>query len=341
MAERARTTMYDVATAAGVSHQTVSRVVNDRPNVRPETVAKVRVAMEELGYRPSSTARNLAVRRSSAIGVVSFMGPWFGPTTMLMEIEAAARRSGYDVQIVSAVGLHPEQVDAAVENLLRRDVEGAVIIAPTDAQAAMVQGLVGQLPVVAVEGRLDGSAPFVGGDNEAGGYLSARHLMDHGHRTIAHVTGPPDWAEARHRTRGWERALREGGLAPGPEFVGDWTAESGFVAGKALLAHERFSEVTAVFVGNDPMALGLQSALYHAGITIPSRISIMGYDNTPESGWFYPALTTVEQQFDAIGATALTSLVSLIDGEAPQEELLVTPRLVSRSSVARSGAPRS
>lgn len=327
--------MYDVADAAGVSHQTVSRVVNDRPNVSPQTRARVRAAMEELDYRPSGTARSLAVRRSGAVGVVSFMGPWFGPTTMLMEIEAAARRSGYDVHIVSAVGLQGQVFEAAVEGLLRRDVEGVVVIAPTDAQAAMVEGIFGRLPVVAVEGRLDGRAPFVGGDNEAGGHLAARHLMDHGHRTVAHVTGPPDWAEARQRTRGWERALREGGLEPGPQLVGDWTAESGFRAGTALLADPRLPEVSAVFVGNDPMALGLISALYHAGVEVPGRISVMGYDNTPESGWFYPALTTVEQQFDAVGAAAIEGLVSLIEGEPPRPELLVTPRLVSRSSVAR------
>ncbi|WP_130013568.1 LacI family DNA-binding transcriptional regulator [Serinicoccus sediminis] len=329
--------MYDVAAAAGVSHQTVSRVVNNSDQVRPETVDRVRRAMVRLGYRPSGTARNLAVRRTRSLGVVSFMGPLFGPMSMLLSIEAAARRSGYAAQLVSAHGLDAGQVDAVLEEVLRRDVEGVAVIAPTDQQAGMVAGLRDQLPVVAVEGRLGDDVPFVASDNEAGGRLVAEHLLECGHRTIAHVSGPEDWGEARQRTAGWANRLRSAGVEPGPVWAGDWSPESGYRAGVELLAHPRWGEVTAVFAANDSMALGLMAALHRAGAGVPGRVSVIGYDNTPESGWLQPALSTVEQQFDAVGAAAVERLVTSLEGGAAQAELLIPPRLVSRSSVARHG----
>ncbi|WP_201023246.1 LacI family DNA-binding transcriptional regulator [Serinicoccus chungangensis] len=332
-----RTTMYDVAAAAGVSHQTVSRVVNGSPQVRPETVDRVRRAMTRLGYRPSGTARNLAVRRTRSLGVVSFMGPLFGPMSMLLSIEAAARRSGYAAQIVSAHGLDAGQVGAVLEEVLRRDVEGVAVIAPTDGQARMVDGLRAQLPVVAVEGRLGEDVPFVASDNEAGGRLVAEHLLECGHRTVAHVSGPTDWGEARQRTAGWADRLIAAGVQPGPVWVGDWSPEAGYRAGLELLEHPRWEEVGAVFAANDSMALGLMAALHRSGVEVPARVSVIGYDNTPESGWLQPALSTVEQQFDAVGAAAVERLVSLLEGGDGAAELLIPPRLVSRSSVSRHG----
>lgn len=330
--------MYDVAAEAGVSHQTVSRVVNGSSQVRPETVERVRQAMARLDYRPSGTARNLAVGGTRSLGVVSFIGPLFGPMSMLLGIEEAARRRGYATQIVSAHGLDVAQVHAALEEVLRRDVEGLAVIAPTDGQAQMVAGLVGKLPVVAVEGRLADEVPFVASDNEAGGRMVADHLLEHGHRVIAHVSGPEDWGEARQRSAGWARRLDEAGAERGPRWAGDWGPGSGYRAGQELLTHPRWPEVTAVFAANDSMALGLMAALHQRGVEVPQRVSVMGYDNTPESGWFFPALSTVEQQFDAVGAAAVERLVALLEGGAESEDLLVPPRVVSRSSVAREGS---
>lgn len=329
-AHAGRVTMYDVARHAGVSHQTVSRVINGAPNVAPPTKDRVQQAMELLGYRPSASARNLAARRTHAIGVVTFIGPYFGPASTLHSIEVAARSRGYFAHISSLAGLGPRDARAALEVLLQRDVEGLMVVAPTDEQAELVASVLPHdLPVLALEARLAGR-PLVASDNELGGALAAGHLVSLGHTRIGHVAGPPDWSEARQRTVGWERVLREHGLEPGPRQDGDWSARSGYQAGAELAR----SGVSAVYAANDQMALGLLTALHERGIRVPDDVSVVGYDNTPDSGWYLPALTTVEQEFREVGAVGITQLLALVEGRSVEAQVLVPPVLVVRSSTA-------
>jgi DNA-binding LacI/PurR family transcriptional regulator len=325
-----RVTMYDVARQAGVSHQTVSRVINAAPNVAPPTRDRVREAMQLLGYRPSASARNLAARRTRAVGVVTFIGPYFGPASTLLSIEVAARTHGYSAHISSLAGLGPRDARAALEDLLQRDVEGVIVVAPTDEQADLVASVLpDELPVLALEARLAGR-PLVASDNELGGALAAGHLIDLGHTRIGHLAGPPDWSEARLRTVGWERVLAEHGLEPGPRQDGDWSARSGYEAGTELAG----SGVSAVFAANDQMAMGLLTSLHERGVRVPDDVSVVGYDNTPDSGWYFPALTTVEQEFREVGAVGIAQLLALVEGRDVEPQVLVPPVLVVRSSTA-------
>lgn len=331
---RARATMYDVARRAGVSHQTVSRVVNGAPNVATGTQERVREAMELLGYRPSASARTLAARRTRSIGVVTFIGPYFGPVSTLLSIQSAARSRGYTAHISSLAGLGSTEATAVLEELLEHDVEGVIVVAPTDEQAELVTAVLpDDLPALALESRLPGRA-LVASDNELGGALAAEHLVGLRHTRIGHVAGPPDWSEARLRTVGWERVLRDHDLEPGPRLDGDWSARSGYEAG-LLLAR---SGVSAVYAANDQMAVGLLTALHEAGLRVPDDVSVVGYDNTPDSGWYFPPLTTVEQEFREVGAVGITQLLALVEGEAVDPERLVPPALVVRRSTGPAPA---
>ncbi|SOC53774.1 transcriptional regulator, LacI family [Ornithinimicrobium cerasi] len=322
--------MYDVGREAGVSHQTVSRVINDSPNVAEETQRRVREAMERLDYRPSASARSLAARRTRVIGVVTFVGAFFGPMSTIQAMEAASRARGYTPYTVSLADLELDHARALLDDLLQRDVEGLVVVAPTDEQAGLVDSVLpGDLPVLALEARLPGR-PLVASDNELGGALAAEHLVSLGHTRIGHVAGPADWAEARLRTVGLERVLAERGLEVVAKVDGDWSARAGHEAWPVL----RDAGVTAVYAANDQMALGLLSAMCEDRLRVPEDVSVVGYDNTPESEWYYPSLTTVEQDFRGVGEVGIQQLVRLVEDRAVERELLVSPHLVIRRSTA-------
>lgn len=330
-------TMYDVARRAGVSHQTVSRVMNSRGHVRVSTAQRVRQAMEELGYRPSASAQSLAGRRSTTVGVITFNGPLFGPSSTLQSVEREARGHGYAVLSIALHGCDDDEVQDAVAELLRRDVAGVLVVAPRDDEQGWLGLLPEHLPVVALEAALPGH-PLVASDNEAGGVLVARHLLGLGHRRVVHVAGPPDWSESRLRSSGFERVLREAGAPPVETLAGDWSARSGYAAGVAVAQED----VTAVFAANDQMALGVLTALHRAGRRVPDDISVVGYDDHPDSAWYLPALTTVEQGFHAVGVAGITAMMQAIGGVVPAGAL-IPPRLVERESTAapERSSPRS
>lgn len=327
-AGKQRPTMYDVARLVGVSHQTVSRVVNSAPGVATDTEQRVRAAMEQLGYRPSASARNLAARRTRAVGVVTFVDPYFGPASTMRSVEAAARARGYTPYSVSLAGLRLSQSRAVLNDFLQRDVEGLVVVAPTDEQAELVDSVLpSELPVLALEARLPGR-PLVASDNEEGGLLAGKHLLALGHQVIGHIAGPPDWSEARLRTVGWAKALTDQGLDAGIRVDGDWSARSGYEAWPRM----QEAGVTAVFAANDQMALGLLSALCQAELRVPADVSVIGYDNTPESGWYFPPLTTIEQEFLRVGEVGIEQLLKLVEGLPVEPEVLISPAFVARNS---------
>ncbi|HUC59913.1 MAG TPA: LacI family DNA-binding transcriptional regulator [Streptosporangiaceae bacterium] len=323
--------MADVAKLAGVSAQTVSRVLNDHPNVSVRARDAVLAAISELGYRPNAAARTLVTRRTRTLGVISFDTTLFGPASMLHGIERAAAGE-YFVSIASLPALDRAGVVGAVERLLEQGVDGIIVIAPMKSAVDACGNIGHPVPLVAVGCGTHASLASVAVDNGAGAALATSYLLGLGHRTVHHIAGPRAWLDAQERVAGWRSALREAG-APMPELVaGDWSSASGYRIGSGIADD---SHVTAVLCGNDHMALGLLRALAENGRKVPEDISVVGFDDIPESGYFLPPLTTVRQDFGALGRHALGVLVALIDGQqAPESCLRVPPQLVARASAA-------
>jgi DNA-binding LacI/PurR family transcriptional regulator len=324
--------MADVAQLAGVSHQTVSRVLHDSPHVRPDTRQRVLSAMRQLDYRPNTVAQALVTGRSRTLGVVSFDTTLYGPASTLLGIEQAAHDAAYGVSISSVRSLNRPSVIAAIHRLRDQGVDGVVVIAPLRAGVEALRHLRPDFPLVAVEAGPDASIPVVTVDQVAGAAAATRHLLDLGHRTVWHMAGPADWKEAEERVEGWRRALRAAGAPIPPMVRGDWTARSGYELGRALL-EER--ELTAIFVANDQMALGLLRRIHEAGREVPRDLSIVGFDDLPEAAYFTPPLTTVRQDFAELGRRCLHVLLARIEGEQSSEErVVVAPELVVRGSTA-------
>ncbi len=322
--------MTDVATAAGVSHMTVSRVLNGSARVSPQTRAKVEEALRELGYRPNAAARALATGRSGQLSVVFFDTTLYGPASALFAIEQAARREGYSVSIVSLPRIDTDTLRDAVAMLRAQAVAGTIIVAPHTSAAAALRVVPPDLPTVVVGGA-DASLPLVGIDQETGARRATEHLLELGHETVWHVAGPGTWVDARGRVRGWRKALQRAGVSAPPPLTGDWSARSGFEAGQQLAAD---ASVTAVFVANDHMALGVLRAMELAGRRVPRDVSVVGFDDVPESPYYPPALTTVRQDFDAMGVQALATLLARMNGDEPARRELLTPDLIVRDSTA-------
>jgi DNA-binding LacI/PurR family transcriptional regulator len=326
--------MADVAKLAGVSHQTVSRVMNDSPKVREPTRQRVLAAMRELDYRPNPAARALVTGRSRTLGVVSFDTTLYGPASTLFGIERAAHEAGYFITIVSVAALDRDAVLDAVERLRRQGVDGILVIAPRMAAADALVALPPDVRLVAVEGGPGEPVPLVAVDQVAGASLATRHLLELGHRTVSHIAGPADWIEAQQRTEGWRSAvLAAGAEAPAP-LIGDWSPRCGYELGQRLA---RDATVTAAFVANDQMALGVLRALHEAGREVPREISLVGFDDIPEAQYFMPPLTTVRQDFGEMGRRSLRLLLDVMAaGQQRPAGETVAPELIVRASTARA-----
>lgn len=321
--------MVDVARHAGVSHQTVSRVINNMPNIRPETRDRVLAAIEELGYRPNSAARALVTKRSRTIGVIATESGLFGPTSIHRSIEEASRQQGYFVGSVSLKSLDAQSLRAAIDHLLAQSVEGIVMIAALREAVELVHQQDPGVPLVVVEGDLSRARFAVGVDQYAGARLATQHLIDLGHRRIAHVTGPKGWTEAEERLKGWREAMTEAGLDADLCVAGDWSAAEGFRAGIELA---QVKDLTAIFAANDQTALGVLRALHEAGRVVPDDISVVGFDDSPEAGFLIPPLTTVRQDFKEVGRRAIGVLHAAILGEPEDLDRLIEPELIERAS---------
>jgi DNA-binding LacI/PurR family transcriptional regulator len=330
--QRRGAVMADVARVAGVSHQTVSRVINGSDSVRPETRERVLRAMRELDYRPNSLARALVTGRSWTLGVVSFDTTLYGPASTLFGIERAAHAQGYFVSIVSVTSLDRDSVLGAVAQLRGQGVDGILLITPQESAVEAVLHLPRDMPVVAVEAGPEESVPVVTVDQVAGAAGATRHLLELGHRTVWHVAGPSDWLEARQRIDGWMAALEEAGADPPPLLSGDWSARSGYELGRRLAS---VRDVTAIFAANDQMALGILRALYEAGREVPRDLSIVGFDDIPEAQFFTPPLTTVHQDFNEVGRQSLMLLLDEIGASTrSSSRVVVPPSLKVRESTA-------
>jgi DNA-binding LacI/PurR family transcriptional regulator len=324
-----RPVMVDVARRAGVSHQTVSRVLNGHPNVSAETRAGVLAAIRDLGYRPNAAARTLVTGRTNVLGVISFDTTVYGPASMLYGIERAAY-PGYSVTVASSPAFDRHLLPEAVERFLGLAVEGIIVIASQTAAVAAITALAVDIPLVAVKCGTHAPLPSVAIDNRAGAAQATRHLLDLGHETVHHVGGPASWLDADERVAGWRETLHAAG-APEPELIrGDWSARSGYEIGHRLAA---LPEVTAVLCGNDQMALGLLRAYAERGRQVPGDVSVVGFDDIPEAAFFRPPLTTVRQDFGELGRRAVQMLLARISGEHRfQPALPIAPELVARAS---------
>ena len=300
----------DVARVAGVSQKTVSRVFNNEPYVSAAVRTRVLEAAEQLGYRLNNAARALASGRTRSIGVVTLGTALYGPASLLVGIERAARETGYAIRVVNTADGAPAGIAGAVESLLDQGVDGIVISEPIDEGTVAVQV---DLPVLV----LGAPASFAGPRAVTAGVradLLARaateHLLDLGHRTVHHLAGPQRWYSARDRLEGWRAALAERGAPEPPVAEGDWSAASGYDVGRALAADPT---VTAVFAANDDMAIGLIRALREADRRVPADVSVVGFDDIPVADYVSPRLTTVRQPFDAVARAGLELLVHAIE----------------------------
>ncbi len=329
--------MTDVARLAGVSHQTVSRVLNDNPNVREQTRLRVRAAIAELGYRPNRAARVLVTGRSQVIGVLAQSSTLYGPASLLAAFEQAAAMAGFGVSVGSVRSLDRKSVAEAVNRHLDQRVAGLVVIAPVRSASEALDDLPADVPLVTIDGDPERASALVTVDQEQGGARATRALLEAGHRTVWHISGPPDWFDSQGRIAGWRRALDDAGVETPPLIQGDWSAASGYRAGQMLA---RMPEVTAVFAANDHLALGLLRALAERGRRVPEDVSVVGFDDVPEAAYFIPPLTTVRPDFNSVARASLDLLLRQIEtGESVGDRRTIEPTLVVRDSVAPPARP--
>lgn len=324
----------DVAKRAGVSHQTVSRVLNDEDTVRPATRDRVEVAIRELNYRPSAAARALATRRSRTIGLITTGAPLFGPASTMLAFQEAARAAGYRVSIASMSAIdHGAMVDA-VDGMLAQEVEALVVIVADEATFATIAGIDLGVPLVAAESSGHEGMFSVSIDQYGGARLATRHLIDLGHRRILHLRGPAGSLDAGERERGWRDELAGAGLAASDPPVGDWMPSSGFALARRLVETGAVGPdaASAVFCANDQMAIGLLHSFADAGIAVPRDVSVVGFDDIPEAEHFSPPLTTVRQDFTDLGARLMTTVLTAVDGAVPAAPLRTPAQLVLRRS---------
>jgi DNA-binding LacI/PurR family transcriptional regulator len=323
----------DVARLAGVSQKTVSRVFNDEQYVSADVRRRVLEAADELGYRLNNAARALASGRTRSIGVVTLGTALYGPASLLMGIERAARDTGYALRVVNTLEGDPGGIAGAVESLLEQGVDGIVISEPIDESKVSIHV---EVPVLVLGAPPDFAGPRVvtaGVGSDLLARAATEHLLGLGHATVHHLAGPQRWYAARDRLDGWRAALKAHGRDEPSVVQGDWSAASGYAAGRELASD---GDVTAVFAANDDMAIGLIRALTEAGRRVPDDVSVVGFDDIPVAAYVTPPLTTVRQPFDAVAQEGLKLLVHAIE-KPHQDPLLASDppvELVVRSSTA-------
>ncbi len=341
-------TLQDVAKLAGVSSKTVSRVVNDQGEISEATRRRVQAAIEQLGYRPNITARNLVSGRSDTLAVVVWGIDYYGPSRTVIGVEQQSDELGYSLFL--NLMYHPDDsnVDPILDALVARRVDGIIWAVPEvgDNRAWIKPDRLKHLPpIVFLSMSPRPELPVVAVDNHSGASQATQHLLDQGRRKIGLIGGPLAWWEARERYAGWKDTLQRAGLQVSPSLVvnGDWTAASGERGMRKLL--EQQPDVDAVFVCNDQMALGALGVAHESGRCIPKDLAIVGFDNTPESAYFWPPLTTVYQQLTDVGGMAVQILQKLIEAKRQNQDhveavttLLPTQLIVRASSLGARNA---
>lgn len=339
-----RATIRQVASAAGVSTQTVSRVINDRPDVSPETRKRVQGIINQLSYRPSAIARSLIYQRSFTIGVVTAGLNFIGPSRTLSGISHTAEDAGYSMLMKELPHFKAQDILPIFQTLISHHVDGIIWAVPEVGENRLwldELSMDQRIPVVYLTMRSRADISVVTIDNYAGGVLATQHLLDIGRKHIAHLSGPLDWWEAYQRKQAWKDTLDGAGyhLAERHSSEGNWSSASAQSAFLHLL--DTYPEMDAVFVANDQMALTVLRIACEKGIYVPDDLAIVGYDNIDESAYFWPALTTIDQNHNELGCQAVQALVSKIKAlhenkVMEPKNILLTPALVIRESSVRA-----
>lgn len=322
--------IYDVAKLAGVSHQTVSRVMNNHVSIRPATKDRVLAAMKQLDYQPNLAARSLVTTKSNMLAFLVADTVLYGPVGMNNAMERHARHNGYLVVTLSVIPGNQDSLNEALASLRILQIEGLVTIALPPESVKLATESFPDIPMVSLDTYDIGNAHSVGIDNFEGGYLATKHLIDLGHRKILHVAGQVDSFEAQSRRRGYEKAMAE--LKLKPDVVqGDWTADAGLKIGVDI--NMGVGAYTAIFAANDYLALGLLKALRLRGYEVPRDLSLIGFDDIPEATYLTPALTTMRQDFKGLGEAAMKVLLAeLAHEQAPVLEKLVPETIIREST---------
>lgn len=328
-----KSTLHDVARRANVSYQTVSRVINDHPNVASDTRIRVEAAIRELGYIPNRAAQSLVTSRSSTIGIVSYGIELYGPLQMVSNTEHALKSRGYDLIFSSVDHATTNDFQKQIERLQGQLVDGLVVVTPAQVDDLRVMVNHITVPYVVVDVQLGSQYPTVCIDQKMGGRLATEHLIELGHSRIAAIAGPQGWSGAEQRHQGFTEAMVAAGLDDLVFAHGDWTAASGYDATVTLLKDR--PDFSALMVGNDQMAMGAMAALRDAGLSVPEDVSIVGFDDVPEAPYMAPPLTTVRQDFRQLGVTSAEALLKQIEAKSNVvEQRLIQPELVVRGSTA-------
>lgn len=325
--------MLDVARLAAVSEQTVSRVSRGQDNVSKATRERVLAAMRELGYRPNRAARALKSGRFHTIAVVASLMSTYGSARWISAISLEAARSGYAVTLVALESAAPAAMKRAFDALGEHAVDGVVLLVEQDKLEHAGVALPPGLPAVTLDSGTSSPYPVIDNDQATGARLATRHLLGLGHRTVRHLAGPAESRAAKIREDAWRETLEAAGADVVPVIHGDWSAESGYTAGLTLAADP---DTTAVFAANDQMALGVLRAMRDSGRAVPDDVSVVGFDDVPESANYQPPLTTVRQPFDRTGATCVSVLLGEIERGERQLPPLVPVELVVRASAGPS-----
>lgn len=335
-------TITQVAHEAGVSAQTVSRVLNNRPDVSQATRQRIQEIIERLNYKPNAIARGLVQRRTHSLGVIAAGLEKYGPLRTLIGIEQETRALGYSLLLSLIPDDTTEQeVGDALEHLLSRQVDGILWSAPEiGANRKWLDTLLLRLtmPTVFMSMHPHPTVTVVDTDNRMGGKMATMHLIEQGCRRIGHICGPQSQWSALQRKLGWEDALRAADQQPEDRLLveGDWSAASGFDGLHKLL--EQTPNLDGIFVGNDQMGLGLLQAARALAINVPETLAVIGYDNIPEAAFMQPPLSSIRQHLHESGAIAVRELTRMITqqqaGEKVDERqtILVEPNLVVRRS---------
>lgn len=333
-----RVTIKDVAHAAGVSTQTVSRVINNVSYVSEETRQRVETVVEKLGYRPSTLARSLIQQRSYTLGIVTYGLKYIGPSRTLNGIADMADRLGYMLLMKEIDNFEDASIDEVLDSLLARQVDGILWAVPeigpnrdwlSDRLASI------PVPVLFLTMEPRSGVPSISTDNYQGAVMAVQHLLDLGRKHIGHISGPMDWWEARERKRGWRETLEKHGVDASEDSCteGNWSSASGEQAFIQLL--KAFPDLDAVFVANDQMALSVLRESHRQDIRVPEQLAVVGFDNIPESAFFYPSLTTVSQNPQLLGEQAIQNIVEMIQARQENIPVVTTSRFIQPSLVIR------
>jgi len=338
-------TIKEVARAAGVSAQTVSRVLNERADVSAETRQRVRDVIAELGYSPNIIARSLIQGRSHTIGVVGYGLSYYGPSRTITGLERRANELGYSLLLSLLREPEASTGQNILDHLLMRKVDGIIWAIPEigEHRTALLNAMHNvPVPVVFINMQPRPGLAVVSVDNYTGGRRAVEHLLSQGCRKVAVITGPDAWLESRQREAGWRDAMLTAGLTSQDaleplKVSGDWYPESGETGLERLLAQD--ATIDAVFAFNDQMALGALKAARRLNLRVPQDLAVVGFDDIPEACYFHPALTTLRQPLIELGSQAvrvLHHMLSLKEEEVfDPEQITLQPELVIRASSSK------